>query len=104
MLKSIEAVSQVVFREPDGQKQGLLFAGLSVGCVLLWVSVGVIFGGSNDWPSPFLLFISLAWGFLGIAESLPPSRQRLVATLRIGAISIPVAMVIHLALVPAFYV
>ncbi|ERG97758.1 MAG: hypothetical protein J07HQX50_01786 [Haloquadratum sp. J07HQX50] len=105
MLRSREIVSRILFREPDGLRKGLLNAGLSVACVILWVSLGFV--GSNDWSSPSspsLLFFSLTLGVVAIAESLPPSRQWSVGILRIVAITIPITMLIHLILFPESHV
>jgi hypothetical protein len=99
----IEVVSENMFREPEGLMRGLVYFGFSAVCVLAWIFIGAIVGGSAEWPSPFLLILALTWGLLGTAESLPLSRRRTIGTLRIITVSIPIAMLTHLALVPEFY-
>ena len=80
----------VLFREPDGPKKGVLFALLSLACLLTWVYIGVVLDGSH-----FLLFLGVAFGCSGCAESLPPNRRRSAGVLRVAAVGI---LVIFLAL------
>lgn len=103
MRGRIEAVSGKMFREPEGLMSGLVSLGVSAGSVLAWVSIDVIIGGSTESPSPFLVILAVPFGLLGVAESLPSSRRRLAGTLRTIAVSIPIAALIYLTVVPEFY-
>lgn len=105
MQDQIEIVSAKMFREPEGLKMGLVNLGLAATCVVLWASLAYfgIIVGEPEGPSPFLLINALLFGLVGIAESLPSSQRRLAGTLRIIGVSIPIATLIHLALVPEFY-
>lgn len=91
----MEELPQMVFREPDGGRKGLIFLFLSFTCLLTWVYTGVVLDGSH-----FFLFIGIAWGFSGFAESLPSDRQRSAGILRILAVGIVVVFLGLLASVP----
>ena len=86
---------QVMLRESDGRRKGLIFASLSLVCLLLWMYIGVLLDGSH-----FLLFIGVAFGCSGCAESLPPNRRRSAGILRVVAVGILVIFLALLASVP----
>ncbi|MFD1642002.1 hypothetical protein [Halohasta litorea] len=86
----MKIVRQILFREPDGGRKGLFNSGLSFICLLTWVYTGVILDSSH-----LFLFIGLAFGLSGIAESLPSSRRRSAGALRTLAVSI---LVVYLGL------
>jgi len=96
-------VSGVLFREPDGREKGGIFAVLALLQVIVWTYLAVVLTDPNEWPAPQLLIMAVAWVLIAIAESLSSSRQRLVGVLRVVAVGIPVAMLIHLAVAPGFY-
>jgi len=96
-------VSGVLFREPDGRRKGAIFAVLALLQVIVWTYLAVVLTDPNEWPAPQLLIMAVAWVLIAIAESLSSSRQRLVGALRVVAVGIPVAMLIHLAVAPGFY-
>ena len=100
-IVNMKRISQTLFREPDGRTKGLCFAGVSLGGALVWVSLSVTFG---EFLSPFILFVSLSCGLLGVAESLPVSRRQLAGLMRVGAVSVQLAVLLHLTIVPDFYV
>jgi hypothetical protein len=77
------ALQRILLCEPDGQWQGLLFALLSVVCILWWVYFGIVLNGSHG-----MLFLGIAFAFYGIAESLPPKQQRSAGALRILGIGV----------------
>jgi hypothetical protein len=85
-------LQRILFREPDGQWQGLFFALLSVVCILGGVYFGIVLNGTHS-----LLFLGIAFAFYGIAESLPPKRQRSAGALRvlgIGVLGVLLALVV----------
>ena len=88
-------LQQILFREPDGQWQGLFFALLSVVCMLGWVYFGIVLNGPHN-----LLFLGIAFAFYGIAESLPPKRQRSTGALRILGIGVLGVFLALLAFAP----
>lgn len=100
-IVNMKRISQTLFREPDGRTKGLCFAGVSLGGALVWVSLSVTFG---EFLSPFILFVSLSCGLVGIAESLPVSQRRFAGILRVGAVGIQLAVLLHLLSAPEFYV
>lgn len=81
---------RMMLREPDGRKKGLMFASLSLLCLVIWGYLGVILDGSHS-----LLFMGVAFGCSGCAESLPPNRRRSAGALRVAAVGM---LVIYLAL------
>ncbi len=86
------ALQRILFREPDGRRQGLFFALLTVGCLLWWVYFGIVLSGSHS-----MLFLGIAFAFYGIAESLPPERQRSAGALRIlgiGVLGVSLALLV----------
>jgi hypothetical protein len=87
--------SRLLFRESDGRRKGLLFSLLSLICLLGWVYSGVVLDGTH-----FLLFLGTALAFSGVAESLPPDRQRLAGVLRTLALGILGFFLVLLASVP----
>jgi len=91
----VQALRRVLFREPDGQPKSLIFALLSFVCLLGWVYFGIVLNGPHN-----MLFLGLAFGFSGIAESLPPNRQRSAGVLRILGLGILVVLVVLLILAP----
>jgi len=95
LLVRMEILSRIVFREPDGRRKGLVFSSLSVICLLAWVYTGVVLDSSH-----FFLFMGLALGFSGLAESLSPDRRRSAGVLRILAVGILVIFLGLLASAP----
>ena len=91
----MEVLPRMLFREPDGRRKGLLFSFLSFICLLGWVYFGVVLDGPH-----FLLFLGIALGFSGFAESLPPDRRRSAGVLRILGVGILVVFLVLLASVP----
>lgn len=71
-------LQRILFREPNGEWQGLFFALLSVACILWWVYFGIALTGLHG-----MLFLGIAFAFYGIAESLPAKQQRSAGALRI---------------------
>ena len=86
---------QIVFREPDGRQKGFIFLLLSAICLITWVYTGVVLDTSH-----FFLFIGIALGFSGFAESLSPDRQRSAGVLRIAAVGTLLVYLSLLASVP----
>jgi len=95
LLRHMGVFRQVMLREPDGRRKGLIFASLSLVCLLLWVYIGVLLDGSH-----FLLFTGVAFGCSGCAESLPPNRRRPAGVLRVAAVGILVSFLATLASAP----
>lgn len=87
--------SEVLFREPDGRRKGLLFSLLSLACLLGWAYIGVVLTGSH-----FLLFLGIALAFSGVAESLPPDRRREAGALRLLAVGLLAVFILLLASAP----
>jgi hypothetical protein len=81
----------------------VIFATLALLQVAVWAYFAVVLTGPNEWPSPQLLVMALTCVLVATAESLPSSRQRLVGALRVVAVCVPVVMLVHLAVAPAFY-
>jgi hypothetical protein len=95
LLVRMGILPRMVFREPDGRRKGLVFSSLSFMCLLVWVYTGIVLNGSN-----FFLFMGLALGFSGLAESLSPNQRRSAGVLRIVAVGILVIFLVLLAPVP----
>ena len=91
----MNVLSRMMFRKPDGRRKGLLFSSLSFICLLLWVYTGVVLNGSH-----FFLFMGIALGFAGFAESLPPNQRRSAGVLRIVAVGTLLVFLGLLASVP----
>ncbi|AJF24375.1 hypothetical protein SG26_00860 [Haloarcula sp. CBA1115] len=91
----MEAVQRMLFREPDGRRKGLLFSLFSFICILGWVYFGIVLNGPHN-----MLFLGIAFAFSGLAESLPPSRQRSAGVLRILGLGILVVFLALLIVVP----
>ena len=89
------ALQRILFREPDGQWQGLFFALLSVVCILWWVYFGIVLNGSHN-----MLFLGIAFAFYGIAESLQPKQYRFAGALRILGIGVLGVFLALLVFVP----
>ena len=85
----------MVFREPDGRRKGLVFSSFSFISLLAWVYTGVVLDVSH-----LFLFLGLAFGFSGFAESLSPERRRSAGVLRIVAVGLLVVSIILLLLIP----
>jgi hypothetical protein len=91
----METLTQTVFREPEGRRNGLLISSLSFICLLTWVYSGVVLDGPD-----FFIFFAIALGFSGLAESLPPDRLRSAGALRMLAVGTFVVFLGVLASVP----
>jgi hypothetical protein len=91
----MEYLSRIVFREPDGRKKGLIMFLLSFICLLIWVYTAVVLNASG-----FFICFTIALGFSGVAESLPPDRRRSAGTLRMLAVGAFVVFLGVLASVP----
>ena len=91
----MESLPQMVFREPDGRRKGLIMLFLSFICLLILVYTAVVLNASD-----FFIFFTIALGFSGVAESLPPDRRRLAGTLRMLAVGTFVVFLGVLASVP----
>ncbi|MFC6723271.1 hypothetical protein ACFQE1_02450 [Halobium palmae] len=91
----MEILPQMLFREPDGRRKGLLFSLLSFICILAWANFGVVLDGPH-----FFLFLGVALAFSGFAESLPSDRGHSAAVLRILAVGVLLVFVVLLASVP----
>jgi len=90
-------LARLLFRDPDGRRKGLVFSVLSFVSLVGWVYFGVVLDGGH-----FLLFIGVALGFTGVAESLPPDRRRSAGVLRTLAVGTLVVFLVVLASVPEF--
>ncbi|MBV0901081.1 hypothetical protein [Haloarcula salina] len=91
----MEAIQQVLFREPGGRRKGLLFLLFSFICILGWVYFGIALDGPH-----VMLFLGIAFAFSGFAESLPPTRQHAAGVLRLLGLGFLVALIVLLTLVP----
>ncbi len=89
------ALQRILFREPDGQWQGLLFALLSVVCILWWGYFAIVLDGSHS-----MLFVGIAFAFYGIAESLRPKQHHFAGALRILGIGVLGVFLALLVFVP----
>jgi hypothetical protein len=89
------AVQRILFREPDGRQKGFLFALFSFTCILGWVYFGIVLGGPHN-----MLFLGIAFAFSGLAEFLPPNRQRSAGVLRMLGLGILVVFLVLLILAP----
>ncbi|WP_276273995.1 hypothetical protein [Haloarcula litorea] len=89
------AIRRMLFREPDGRRKGLVFSLFSLGCLLGWVYFGIVLDGPH-----VMLFLGIAFAFSGIAESLPPNRQRSAGVLRLLGFGILAVLIVLLILVP----
>ena len=85
----------MLFREPDGRPKSLTFSLLSFVCLLGWVYFGIVLNGPHN-----MLFLGIAFAFSGVAESLPPNRQRSAGVLRILGLGILVVFLVLLTLAP----
>nr|WP_245188642.1 hypothetical protein [Halarchaeum rubridurum] len=84
-----------MFREPDGRRKGLLFSLFSVICLLCWAYFAIVLDGPHN-----MLFLGIAFAFTGIAESLPPTRQRSAGVLRIVGLGVLIVFLGLLILAP----
>ena len=91
----VEVVQRILFREPDGRRKGLVFSFFSLICILGWVYFGIVLNGPHN-----MLFLGVAFAFSGLAEFLPPTRQRSAGVLRILSVSILVIFLVLLILMP----
>ena len=91
----IEAGQRILFREPDGRRKSVFFALFSFICILGWIYFGIVLNGPHN-----MLFLGIAFAFSGVAEFLPPNRQRSAGVLRILSLGILVGFVVLLILVP----
>jgi hypothetical protein len=74
----MELVRRLLFREPDGRRKRVVFAVLSVGCLLAWAFTGVVLDGSH-----LFLFMGVVFACSSVAESLPTDRRRPAGVLRL---------------------
>nr|WP_232794527.1 hypothetical protein [Haloarcula taiwanensis] len=88
-------IQRMVFREPEGRQQGLLFSLFSLICILAWVYFGIVLDGPHN-----MLFLGIAFGLSGFAEFLPPDRRRAAGALRTLGLGTLVLFVILLVSVP----
>ena len=70
LLVRVEVLQRILFREPDGQWQGLLFALLSVVCIFGWVYIGIVLDGPHN-----MLLFTLPGGRVGYRRA-PAARAR----------------------------
>jgi len=91
----VEVVQRILFREPDGRRKGLVFSFFSLICILGWVYFGIVLNGPHN-----MLFLGVAFAFSGLAEFLPPTRQRSAGVLRILSLSVLVVFLVLLILMP----
>jgi len=89
------AAQRILFREPDGRRKGYLFALFSFICILGWVYFGIVLDGPHN-----MLFLGIAFAFSGLAEFLPPNRQRSAGILRMLGLGILVVFLVLLILAP----
>jgi hypothetical protein len=85
----------MLFREPDGRQKARIFSLFSFISILGWVYFGIVLDGPH-----VMLFLGIAFAFSGLAESLPPNRQRSAGVLRILGLGILVVLVVLIILVP----
>jgi hypothetical protein len=91
----VNTVRRILFREPDGRLKGLLFSLFSVICLLGWAYFGIVLDGPRN-----MLFLGIAFAFTGVAESLPPTRQRSAGVLRIVGLGVLIVFLGLLILAP----
>jgi hypothetical protein len=89
------AVQRMLLREPDGRRKGFLFSLFSFICIVGWVYFGVVLNGPHN-----MLFLGIAFAFSGLAEFLPPNRQRSAGVLRTLGLGILVIFLALLILAP----
>src|SRR6056297_1129514 len=85
----------MLFREPDGRRKGRLFSLFSFIFILGWVYFGIVLNAAHH-----MLFLGIAFAFSGLAESLPPTRQRSAGVLRILGLGILVILIVLLIVIP----
>jgi hypothetical protein len=88
-------VRRMVFREPDGRRKGLYFTLFSSICILGWVYFGIVLDGPHN-----MLFLGISFAFSGLAEFLPPNRQRSAGVLRILGLSVLIVFLVLLIFAP----
>jgi len=91
----VNAIQRLLFREPDGRRKGFVFSFFSFSCILGWIYFGIVLNGPHN-----MLFLGIAFAFSGVAELLPPNRQRSAGVLRILSLGILVGFVVLLILIP----
>ncbi|SDZ81418.1 hypothetical protein SAMN04488065_0519 [Haloplanus vescus] len=91
----MDRLSQILFREPDGQRKGYLFLLFSALSLLGWLYFGLVLGASH-----LFLFLGISFACSGVAESLPPNRRRLVGVLRILAVGVPAVLIVLILTTP----
>lgn len=90
-------ISEVLFNEPQGRPFGLVQFGASLLFLCMFVyawSVGD--AGELRW----VLFFVVGTALSGTAESLPKTRRRAAAVLRLTAISVLVSFLVIVAFAP----
>lgn len=85
----------MLFREPDGRPKSLTFLLLSFASILGWMYFGIVLNGPHN-----MLFLGIAFAFSGLAESLPPTRQRSAGVLRTLGLGILVVYLVLLVVAP----
>lgn len=84
------AISEVVFKEPEGRNSGLIQVGIAVVLLLVYVYMGRRYGfGLN--PS---IVLAVVFSLYGVAEMLPTKRRQLAGSVRLAAIILGVSLVI----------
>jgi hypothetical protein len=91
----VEVTDRILFREPDGRRKGLVFSLFSFICIVGWVYFGLILDGPH-----IMLFLSIAFAFSGIAESLPPNRHHSAGVLRMVGLGILAVLIVLLIVAP----
>ncbi|WP_336337107.1 hypothetical protein [Haloarcula brevis] len=91
----MDVIRRVLFREPAGRRKALLFSLFSGICILGWAYFGVVLDGPH-----IMLFLGVAFGCSGYAESLPQNRRRSAAVLRFLGLDVLVALTGLLVLAP----
>jgi len=91
-----ERVVNVLFHEPQGQKMGLL--AIAVGMSTLFFSYINFITGDTSF-GVLRVFLGLGLILLGIAESLPSQRKRLIGAFRVLALLIAGLALVDLGLI-----
>ena len=93
-------INKRVFNEPEGRPMSLVYFGIAVAFLSMYVWFKWILGSADPFFFPLIMGVGMA--LQGIAESRPESRRQTAGVLRLTAMLVYLCGLVAIVFVPGF--
>jgi hypothetical protein len=93
-------ITDRVCREPDGRPETLVYFGVAVAFLSMYVYFAWILSSEDSFN--FSLVMAVFWALMGIAESLPERRRQTAGILRLTMLFLSLCILVAIVFAPGF--